>query len=799
MHYFVTSVALLVVSIASANSLTCNEGFNGKIGGVPFYHWTDRKCSGKSDCFMQELSLKLFETDIEVTAKYGGCISSRYAPLMTCENLFGADSTFDPARLLNMMPELEQKFKDFLEDMRLNTTHQFQILFSNGNGSEEFIEGLVTFTEHLGFKMEKVKPLIKPMAECWNWLFASPSPSLDYQDFISRRINLTDNLLEALGNLESKNTDIAEYILSFIGNWADEKSINEIRDSKYLPLLENLPELVKMALPNSFKASSWFDSMFELLGDIRISEPKTSAFNTIKTMKSMVEIPKEYNKYLDPILNTAPELVQHMADGDYMYAGTWSAELVKSESKTNSVTKKLSTSIFKFISSISQEQVPADINVLITWLPGVFYNFFPEDSTGIDRVYNALSDGFDATDVTNPTNTLPTTKMSDFLVKFTEKFIEYPPGQQEQSEAARQIKDLLVINFSKTFYNIMTSKYTDKLNIIFDTLAEGLKNYPDFDTGKIVENLITNLGWTVPTELKPLLNTAQGLVKAMMNGSYEAMREAAENVIQEYEEAYPKSEFPDLVRRYIDYYHTVFVEAEKIRQESRDSYDECPYTDPDWLECFNKIDDENRKKDKEFALKLYKMSNDLSVDTSFAIFRLMDYDDDVITSVAIKTFPQYATYIRLMRVLDSSDIKDLLNDFTTWFVESTYGHNYTLLTLTEFTAAINATVFKITSKLGDVTKELRNMFAPDSCKYEHCSFDGCNADGFLAKIPTFSPPPSVATPSVFPDKKLDNTGKDKVLTITDEPPSTTSGSNIVSGNIMLSMISLWLSYRAFME
>ncbi|XP_077967131.1 uncharacterized protein LOC144420998 [Styela clava] len=825
MNVFVTSFVLLIVLAASTNSLKCKEGFTANAFGIPFYHWNDRECSAGSDCFVQELKTTMFKNDMKVDFKFGGCISSAYSEMVTCQNLFGTDSKLDPETIFNMVPDLDKKLQDFSNDLMFNATDSLRMMFSNGNGSREFIQGLVAFLQHFEFKTDKLEQLVDPISKCWDSLIGD-SKFTTWQEYIEMRENATNGLFSALSKVDTKNDKISEDIYSFFGNWESVDMVAMIKNSSYFPLVENLPGLVKYTLPDYLKADVWYDVVFDLLGDVSVENPKKSAQEMIKTLKSLIHIPQAYKKYLDPIIDSIPDLVQQMAEGNSEYIGTWMAELMKSQSKTTIATMKLSNSVSNFVSSIMPGELPADFQTAITYAPGLFYSFFPNNINDIDRVYTELTSGFDSIDITNPTKTLPTTKMSDFLVKFTDKIISYPPGPEH--DAGKQLKDLFVINFSKTFYNIMTSKYTKKLDVIFDTLAEDLKNYPDFDIEKIVTNVIKNLGWDVPIELKPLLNTAQGIYTAALNGTYDAITKAIDNTIQAYKITFPKSEIPSLIGSWVNFYYFAITGQRSLMKDLDTTYSGCDndlgYAE--WNDCYNRKLYVYLQHKLTYFMKIATKQTSVMIDTFVAAFHLLNGKSEIITNALLSAFPEFSTSIHLSQTWNMEDVKELASVFLKWTYNSTL--NYPQRSnITDLVAMMNVTIMRLTEKYVKDTQEIRYLLAPDSCKYAYCPKDLCNTDDLLATAKEFiktvttsstvtpsSMPLSAVTSPTLHSTTMKNTGKDKDRVLPDEPSKTTkpnskgksqatttetttlgSGSGTIGATMLLNIATLWFACK----
>ncbi|XP_039268162.2 uncharacterized protein LOC120343116 [Styela clava] len=770
------SIFIVVGLVASVRSLKCQEGVNATFGTIPFYQWTERICYKGSECFSQEIA-EPFMKNMKASVQYGGCISSSYAGLITCENLFGPESTFNPAVLMNMFTDLDDMVDDMVKDFQADSIQRLKMLFSNGDSMLEFIDGIYKYLEAMGFNMAKAEPLKTKLADLFMKSFGQGEGSYG-------ELEISENqLMDALGKLDTKNPKIAANIFSYLENIQSPEDIEIIKSNPDAALITNLPGLIKSMLPDSWEVDKWYDIIFDIFGDIKFRSPEKSTADVIKTIKMAAGIPEDYKKYLDPIFDTLPSLVQHLSTGDFSYAQTWSLQLLQAESTTNENTTKLTNAINSFIGKVvpPQTAVKPLITHLAKWLPGLFYNFFPANKDDIGRVYIEMANGFDSFDFQTPTTTLEKTELSEFLMMIINKVNTSPEGA-EPDPAQAMIK-LFTVNFSKTFYNLMTSKYTEDLDKFFRTLKDGFKEYPKINAGKIIVDLVTNMGETVPTEIEPILNNAQNVINAMSISDYHrrnsALYDVFSNLIGDYKTNYPDSEFPKLAENYLQILQNYDENFPKYTcfklYETGESLSEIQPTD------IEKCVRENDMKMREHIRDYYDSVNDCAVDLYFAMFEYGEKHPDV-QPYLLMPLEFQEPYVNIIRLLDRQDVKDLIRDYTDWMYNMS--EDPSLNNFDAFIHSVNATVYKITSKLSSAMKDLREFHRPHSCKYTSCSSDLCNSHERITNI----------VPYTRPSKKI--TGDE---TITSEPTSTTSGSGNVVTTVLLNVASLCLAYKTLSE
>lgn len=168
---------LVIFAIGCVNnvaSLDCHQGFSVTILGVPFFHHSRNECTGDSVCFAQEVVTRFPHPGIEVKAQYGGCVTKGYSQALSCKKLFGEDSDLDPATVFNMLPGLDPIIDSVESEFKHNITEAYRSLFSNGEGTESFINGCFKLMKNLGINTEKAIPLKEHLVNLINVTLPRP-------------------------------------------------------------------------------------------------------------------------------------------------------------------------------------------------------------------------------------------------------------------------------------------------------------------------------------------------------------------------------------------------------------------------------------------------------------------------------------------------------------------------------------------------------------------------------------------------------------------------------------------------
>lgn len=106
--------------------------------------------------------------NISVEARYGGCVAKSYSQSLSCKRLFGDESNLDPAAVFNMLPGLDLIIESIEREFSRNITEAYRTLFSNGTGTESFLNGCLKLMKNLGINTEKAVPLKKHLVALIN-------------------------------------------------------------------------------------------------------------------------------------------------------------------------------------------------------------------------------------------------------------------------------------------------------------------------------------------------------------------------------------------------------------------------------------------------------------------------------------------------------------------------------------------------------------------------------------------------------------------------------------------------------
>lgn len=701
--------------------LRCNEGINVTLFGIPMYYWNETECLGKSNCFTQEIGLKL---DTPVMMRYGGCISRGYSNLFTCKKLFGKESTLNPSILLNLVTDSDDLFDRMTKNIRKQPGKYIHQLFSKGVGVEEFVEGIMVMQEAAGFNMKKAKKLTKPIADLLSVIVDVPTTFAQAQRYLNNVEKQRDILLTAIGNLGTKNQTTTNRIYSFIKGVTSQSVTDNIKASKGRVLIENLPGLFRSMVSTDERDAYWYDVMIKMASKINMKDMRQSIVDILFVVKGAMNIPEiTKTTVVDPIFETIPDCVVSLSTPPVQHnqiVNDCGIEILKKFSSQNQVTTGLSTAIRRFyrtaMPSSMLDQYPSDF---IQWFPGLFYRFFPASKSDIDNAYNSLKDGFESFDFTDLSSStrLERTKMSDFLLNMVRSL---KPDMETTDET-------FIINFSKTFYNVMTEKYEDKLDKSFTTMISGFSTFPKIDSGLILKNLFKNYDQEVPKNLEPFLNNLQSIIDCFQKQKNWGMQllGSLKNMTQDYGRVYPNSKFPALAIQYIE----ILKELASVRPVNPCQFDLNNPHDVNYYHCIESFY-------TNFTLKLLKLSkkeNKVDVKFYFAILEALGVtSNDYIDAMKAKNETFLATYARLMKELDPEDVIELMNDYSLWmsniFMEpDNYKFDY-------FMHAINLTTAKILGKLSDVMKDLRHVHAPESCRHVGCSENLCNTHSLINSV-----------------------------------------------------------------
>ncbi|XP_039267500.2 uncharacterized protein LOC120342647 [Styela clava] len=141
-------------------SLTCYQGFNVSLAGVPLSRWKEHECEKNSICFIQEFSINIRTTKLHVAMRYGGCVKEEYSDDWTCQQIFGPDSTLDIDDYMDGLRALDDTFRDTLAGLKAELISMLLMV----EGADEIINGFVVFFGNIGFEKQRFEAPLRKLA-----------------------------------------------------------------------------------------------------------------------------------------------------------------------------------------------------------------------------------------------------------------------------------------------------------------------------------------------------------------------------------------------------------------------------------------------------------------------------------------------------------------------------------------------------------------------------------------------------------------------------------------------------------
>nr|XP_039262031.1 uncharacterized protein LOC120338161 [Styela clava] len=689
-------VILHATSYATTNALVCNEGFNVSLGGIPLYHWSERNCTSFSKCFGQVLITRISALG-NVELRYGACITSSYANLLNCEDMFGPESTVDPSQLLNLVPDIEKRLNDLYLDFVYGRMNEITKLLSRGENIDEFVSGFVKFMEHIGFNMIKFKPLQSSLSKLITTLFNA-------SDWVTTNSTVYEFFIE-LGDLDTDNARFSRHIFKFMENFFPKEYYISIKtDIIVKNSVEKVPGLLESMFPINSNLSLWYYVIFDVLGNINTTQPKKSVADSISIIRSAYNIPEEVSKVIDPVLNALPDLFHQLSYPNSTSLITWYLDLLEAYTQRNNATEALGVALTHFISKAAHWTIPYEFKTTLEWMPGFFYKYVPSDKLLLEKTYRKIENGLKSFNFSNLDDTAKPTKLSNFVLSFA-RVIGNGFFNTSRERA-------YVINLSAMFYDLF-SNYTTQLDDFFQILTDGFQHFPNFDAGKIISNLTIAMGGQIPQEVQPFLDNLQFVMnktffEKFINATY--MVKSYSTFIVAYKKYFSGSEFPAIFQQLIDSLVNMFL--------------------PTHAWTF-------REHQKILTLRsLY-----LIIDVDFAMFRIYN----ISTSISKTPFPSsqdHGLYMRLMSVMDPNDVKQLAKEIVEW----SFNFSSTSPSHTSFADATRSSISVITSKFTKtIIRDLRSIFSPDICKFGFCNSDLCNTHTYIENQNEFIKPTQPTT------------------------------------------------------
>nr|XP_039262229.1 adhesion G-protein coupled receptor G4-like [Styela clava] len=687
---------LHATSYATTNALVCNEGFNVSLGGIPLYHWSERNCTSFSKCFGQNLKTRISALG-NVELRYGACITSSYANLLNCEDMFGPESTVDPSQLLNLVPDIEKRFTDLYLDFVYGGINEFTKLLSRGENIDEFLSGFVKFMEYIGFNMTKFQPLQPSLGKLITALFNA-------SDRVTMNSTAYDFFLK-LSNLDTDNARFSRNIFKFMENFfPKEYYILVKKDIIVKNSVEKVPGLLESMFPTNSNLSLWYYVIFDVLGNINITHPKKSVADSISIIRSAYNIPEEVTKVIDPVLNALPDLFHQLSYPNSTSLITWYLDLLEAYTQRNNATEALGVALTNFISKAAHWTIPYELKTTLEWMPGFFYKYVPSDKLLLEKTYRKIENGLKSFNFSNLDDTAKPTKLSNFVLSFA-RVIGNGFFNTTRERA-------YVINLSAMFYDIF-SNYTTQLDDFFQILTDGFQHFPNFDAGKIISNLTIAMGGQIPQEVQPFLDNLQFVInktffEKSINATY--IVKSYSTFIKAYTKSFPDSEFPSIFQNLIDSLVNILL---PIQSQSNHEYM------------------------KILTLRVLYFT----IDVDFALFKIYNISTSIYKTPSPSS-QDHGLYLRLMSVMDPNDVKQLAKEIVEW----SYNFSSTAPSLTSFVDATRPSISAITSKFTKtVIRDFRSIFSPDICKFGVCNSDLCNTHTYIDEQNEFIKPTQPTT------------------------------------------------------
>lgn len=640
---------------------------------------------------------------ISVSMRYGGCISKYYANQFTCKKLFSNDSNFNPSTLLNVVTDFDDFVESLVEDFRRNATKYLPQLFSNGTGRMNgFVEGLFTLTETIGFNMEKMRTLKQPIIIYLSAILTTPAQIIK-PSFLEVRKKM-DDLLKAIENLDTNQDVSPDKLYSFVTGLTGSKRVeDQIKAWKFRLAVENIPRMLRSMIPaDNDQALQWFDRIVNALSKINLRNHTQSAVDFANEVTASVTMPAYAKQTITYVANGLFECagdVRLRRPFYYLAAKQPCIDALLKYAEPDTYTVALTSTVTKLTLKIFQNKIPKQfVETISNSLQTLFRTFCPIPTSEMHAAYQTFIDQSGSVMDNNfrPSARLGETNMSEVLVGYIRRV----------NPTISTSDETVIINLSKTFYNIMSSKCSHELETLM-ALISGFDQFPQVNSRKILKVLQENYGQRTHDVLRPFIDNLQTLIDSFITrhisiGGSE-LTSALRNLTTAYQAAFPTSKFPPIATRYVKYIEkALFIMIYGL------DYSPCRKTDPSYAECIEAV----TMKHKFNFFDNHKELTSIETDLFFAILETTGFtSDSYIQEALVKNQTALAVYARLLKSLNLDDVKELQNDYDMWFMNIfRASDNYKF---DNFILAINYTTDKIITKLTNVMKDLRYVHAPE--------------------------------------------------------------------------------------
>nr|XP_039266769.1 uncharacterized protein LOC120342139 [Styela clava] len=253
----------------------------------------------------------------------------------------------------------------------------------------------------------------------------------------------------------------------------------------------------------------------EIPSKINFSDPISSLQGAVDVLETL--IPPEMNITI-PMMNTLPELINQLTQGNFIYLNTWQLELLKTASKITPATEQLSNAIFNLTMRFGvYENLTDDMKTAITYQPGYFYLFAQENPDVLDMLLRNMSL------IIDNINLSKTPDLMSILSEIISPDILYP----EVSQATASIK---------RFIDGIISNKTWVDSLLISSIG-ALQNSSTITTESIalsnsIVNLLQRMNVTVNSDINNVIKYFPGLFVNMFQDNITLINSFFANISQ---------------------------------------------------------------------------------------------------------------------------------------------------------------------------------------------------------------------------------------------------------------------------
>lgn len=389
-----------------------------------------------------------------VTLTYGSCISTAYKTYLGCDEIFSSSSV--PAtQLVNAFTSDIQSLMD--------------------NGIEAFSQDAARTVRNFLKNENDDLDNLRIVEEVVMIILRNTNQSLPSN--VAKILTKLDTLiLTAILNISEVGEASKDLLSSFENlNTRDEATSNLLyelftRNGITVPIefthvIENLPGFIAQYVNNNPSYQMFNQSMFLAISSIHGS-------NISSTVSALTEVarttlPGIVNSDFDilPIVDAVSNLTMQLINGmKILDLDFWRLNLLKTYSKTTSISRSLSAAMINFISNIvGEQQLSEGWVTLLNYIPGYLY-MFTNDTLQLDQAFVALTNYLNIYEESNlnPTSILNSSQLNLSSID-VEAYIEFALSVIDAS--ANVTSFVRTSNETDTFIKSLLSLLTE-LNIV---------------------------------------------------------------------------------------------------------------------------------------------------------------------------------------------------------------------------------------------------------------------------------------------------------------------------------------------